>query len=85
MDNQNAKNKVVFDETVTLNGQEVQSVVLRTPKVADMRAVDRQGETDLDKEVLMIGRLIGVPAGELDELSVPQYKKLQDVYASFFS
>ncbi len=85
MKNKTDKNKAVFDEPVTLNGQEVQSVVLRTPKVADMRAVDRQGDTDLDKEVLMIGRLIGVPAEELDELSVQQYKKLQDVYASFFS
>lgn len=79
------KNRVLFTHPVTLNGETVGSVVMREPTVADMRAVDKQGRTDLEREILMIGRLIGVPGEELDALSVSNYKRLQEQYASFFA
>ncbi|MDO5674784.1 MAG: phage tail assembly protein [bacterium] len=82
---QTEKNRVVFTNPVTLNGETVSSIVMREPTVADMRAVDKQGSTDLEREILMIGRLIGVPGEELDALSVSNYKRLQDKYASFFA
>lgn len=78
------KNRVVFVHPVTLNGETVSSIVMREPTVADMRAVDKQGSTDLEREILMIGRLIGVAGDELDALSVSNYKRLQDKYAGFF-
>lgn len=77
-------NRVVFTQPVTLNGETVNSIVMREPTVKDMRAVDKQGASDLEKEILMIGRLINVPGDELDALSVANYKRLQDRYASFF-
>lgn len=82
---QTEKNRVVFTKPVTLNGETISSIVMREPTVADMRAVDKQGSTDLEREILMIGRLIGVPGEELDALSVSNYKRLQDRYASFFA
>lgn len=81
---QTDKNRVVFTQPVTLGGETVSSVVMREPTVADMRAVDKQGSTDLEREILMIGRLINVPGEELDALSVVNYKRLQDRYAAFF-
>lgn len=81
------KNIVIvnFNKPVTLAGKEVNAVEMREPTVADMRAVDKQGSTDLEKEILMIGRLIDVPGDELDTLSVPDYRKLQEKYAAFFA
>lgn len=77
-------NEVVFDPPLKFQGRTIDKVVLRTPLVADMREADRRAESDLNKETIVISRISGINEVDLDTLTWPQYKKLQDKYASFF-
>lgn len=75
---------ISFDPPLAFNGETIAEVVMQEPKVKDMRHVDKLGGTDLEKEVVMIGRLTKINPEDLDSLSVNQYKQLQDNYAAFF-
>lgn len=76
---------IKFDPALQFTGEKpVPEVTMREPKVADMRAADRTEGGELDKEVVMIARLTGINAEDLDTLTGAQYKKLQGEYASFF-
>lgn len=77
-------NEVVFDPPLKFQGQTIDKVILRAPLVKDMREADRRAESDLDKEVIVIARVSGINEEDLDTLSWPQYKQLQDKYVSFF-
>ncbi len=76
---------ISFDLPVEITGEKpLDKIVMREPKVADMRAVDRMEGGELDKEVAMIARLTGINIEDLDGFSARQYRKLQKEYAAFF-
>ncbi len=76
---------ILFDPPVEITGEKpLDKIVMREPKVADMRAVDRMEGGELDKEVAMIARLTGINIEDLDGFSARQYQQLQKEYAAFF-
>lgn len=77
-------NEVKFDSPLKFPGRTVDRVVMREPLVSDMREADRRSRSDLDKEAIVIAKISGINEEDLDTLSWPQYRKLQDKYASFF-
>jgi len=76
--------KNTFDPPLAFNDVTTHEVTLRESKVKDMKVVDRIGGSDLEKELVMVARLTGINAEDLETLSVSQYKLLQEGYASFF-
>ena len=55
---------------------------MREPKVKDIRALSTIKD-DAEKEFNLISNLTGLTPGELDELSLKDYKILQDKLNSF--
>ena len=76
--------QITFEPPLVFHGKEKPTVVIREPKVKDMRVVDQISGSDLEKEMVMICRLTGINEEDLDTLSVNEYKRLQEAYAGFF-
>lgn len=58
------------------------TVEMREPKVKDMRLV-RDISNEEDKAVKLIANLTMMVESDIDELSMKDYKKLQDAFESF--
>ncbi|WP_044418714.1 phage tail assembly protein [Halarcobacter anaerophilus] len=68
-------------EKVQINGKDVE---VREPKVRDLRAVS-QYQSEEDKEVHLISNITGLTTDEIDDLSIKEYRKLQEKLQGFLS
>lgn len=59
-------------------------VTMREPKVKDMRLV-RDVSNEEDKAIKLIANLTMMPESEIDDLSMKDYKKLQDTFEGFLA
>jgi len=59
-------------------------IKMRKPKVRDMRIVG-EIENEVEKEIKLISNLTNITTDELDDMDLDDYKKLQEVLASFLS
>ena len=57
-------------------------VKMRKPKVRDMRAVANI-ENEIERELHLVSNLTGLSVEELDDLSLDDYRKLQEVLEDF--
>ena len=58
-------------------------VTMREMKVRDERAVKHITD-DADREFALLGNLTGLSEEELDDLTIKDYRKLQDALLGFF-
>lgn len=63
------------------NGKKVK---MREPKVRDMRIVSKYTD-EVEKEINLVANLTGLTPGEIDELNMNDYGKLQQGLKDFFS
>ncbi len=72
--------KVQLDEVIFVDGNKIESVEMRVPKVKDLKNVSHLTD-DVDKELTLISNLCGLTAtlDEMYEWSVPSYMQLQKV------
>ena len=63
------------------NGKKVE---VREPKVRDMRIVSEYKD-EVEKEVNLLANLTGLTIDEIDELTLSDYKLLQDALVGFSS
>lgn len=73
------KNQIEFD------GMPVKTLKMRNPKVKDQIAVEKQGGTEAEKEVRFIASLCGCPIELIEELSLSDYRQLQEAFIGFLS
>lgn len=59
-------------------------VKMREPKVRDMRIVSKYTD-EVEKEINLVANLTGLTPGEIDELNMNDYGKLQQGLKDFFS
>ncbi len=59
-------------------------VTMRPPLVKDMRAVAHI-ETQEEKEIALIANLTGLDEGDIDDLTLKEYMKLQKALVGFTS
>ena len=57
-------------------------VKMRKPKVRDMRAVANI-KNEIERELHLVSNLTGLSVEELDDLSLDDYRKLQEVLEDF--
>lgn len=76
---------ITLDYPVTSDGQEITSISIRRPKVADMLAADSKKESDAQKEISMFANLCEVSPKTIEELDLKDYRKLQEAYQDFLS
>jgi hypothetical protein len=62
--------------------EDLKEVTLRRPKVRDIKEVmSLKGLDDLDRDLLLVEKLSGVPKEVLEELDVEDWAKIQKVLA----
>lgn len=77
-----ATTEITFDFPVKVGDKEVTSVTMRRQKVRDAMDAEIMAENDTDaaREVSLFAVLLGVPADDIMEMDMEDYKKVQDGY-----
>lgn len=70
---------------ITLNGIEVSQLNLRRPKVRDVRAADKAGSTDSEREIWLFANLCEATPEAIEELDMADYLQVQRAYQDFLS
>ena len=74
-----------LDYAVVLDGVACDALVMRRPKVRDIRSASHVKGTDADQEAVLIGNLCDVPPEVIDDLDFMDYNKLSDALQNFRS
>lgn len=74
-----------LSQAITVDGQTLNEITLRRPKVRDRLLVERLGTTDAEKEVALIANLAELPTSAIEELDLTDYVKIQGVLQDFLS
>lgn len=77
--------RVPLTHPVTVNGQELDHLTLRRPKVRDMLTADKQKTSDAEKEIRLFANLCEVAPEAIENLDLGDYRKLQEAYQDFLS
>jgi len=76
-------------DTITLkypladNGETIDRITLRRPKVRDMLTSASDDLSDAEKEVRLFASLSGLTPALIEDMDVADYQQLQKVYAGF--
>lgn len=76
---------VKLDYAVVLDGVACDALVMRRPKVRDIRSASHVKGTDADQEAVLIGNLCDVPPEVIDDLDFMDYNKLSEALQNFRS
>lgn len=74
---------ITLDMPIQVEGREITQVTLRRPKVGDIRRMDKQGGSDLEKTLWLLSTLGELTPEEVDELDGGDLEKLADVVGDF--
>lgn len=77
--------KVVLAHAISIDGVQIKSLRLRRPKVRDMLSVEKNAQSDAEKEINLFANLCEVPPDSLLDLDMADYAKLQKAYQDFLS
>lgn len=77
--------KITLKEPVTVAGQEYKTLELRSPKVRDMITANKAAKDDANREVALFANLCEVEPAVIEELSLADYRRLQEAYQGFLS
>lgn len=75
---------VQLSEPIVVEGQEIQSLTMRRPKVRDQILAEKSEGTAAEQEVAMFANLCEVAPAAIQELDMADYLRLQQVYQGFF-
>ena len=76
---------VKLDYAVVLDGVACDALVMRRPKVRDIRSASHVKGTEADQEAVLIGNLCDVPPEVIDDLDFMDYNKLSEALQNFRS
>lgn len=77
--------KIELDSPVTVGGHDYKALTMREPKVRDQLVAAKQGGTDAEKEVCLVSNLCEVSQEVIHELSMRDYRKVQEKLHDFLS
>lgn len=73
---------IKLDQPIEASGATLTELRMRAPKVKDMRLARKTGD-EADQEVNLFANLCEVTPGDIDNLSLPDYAKLQKAFKGF--
>lgn len=76
---------IPLNTPVTSAGVEIKTLKMREPKVRDMLAAEKAGKGDAAREISMFAALCEVEPAVIEDLSMKDYRKVQDAYQGFLS
>ena len=84
----NERTGIELKYPIQINGTETSVLHVRRPKVRDQLLLDKSGmvgKGDAEREVLLFANLCEVAPGDIEELDMSDYKKLQETYGAFLA
>ena len=82
----NEKTAIELKYPITIDGTETSVLHMRRPKVRDQLLVDKSGiagKSQSEREVLLFANLCEIAPGDIEELYMADYKKLQETFGAF--
>ena len=82
----NERTGIELKYPITIDGTETSVLHMRRPKVRDQLLVDKSGmvgKSQAEREVLLIANLCEVAPGDIEQLDMSDYKKLQEAFGAF--
>lgn len=76
---------ITLQHPVTVEGQQIDSLTLRRPKVKDRLVSEKASGSEAEKEVRFLANLCEIPPSYIEELDMADYVKLQEALADFLS
>ena len=76
---------VELNYPINIDGQTVNKIEMRRPRVKDMRSADKVDGSDADREIRLFAVLSHINPEDLDELDLADYQQLQKAYSDFLS
>ncbi|MCD6526999.1 MAG: phage tail assembly protein [Desulfuromonas sp.] len=70
---------------IEVDGVTVKALSMREPRVRDMLAAEKAHSDPAQKEIAMFATLCEVAPSALEELTMKDYAKVQQVYSGFLS
>lgn len=80
MEARNNAVSVPLSEPITINGVTVDTLVMRRPKLKDVRAAQMVGKDEEEWELRLFAILLDCAPSELEELDFADYRKLQATF-----
>jgi len=77
--------EITLSESVTAKGVVYEALTMREPRVRDSLNADKFKGSDGEKEVRMFASLCEVPPEVFYDMTLPDFKKVQDAFSGFFS
>ena len=71
---------------VIIDGTEMKALCMRRPKVRDQILMEKSGmagKSAAEKEVLLFANLCEIAPGDVEELDMGDYRRLQEAYSAF--
>lgn len=75
---------ITLDHPIEIEGETIQTLTMRRPRVRDDLAKERGGTSAAAQEVQFFADLCGVKAAVIKELDLADYAKLGSAYTGFF-
>lgn len=76
---------VSLEYPITVNGQEIDRLSLRRPRVGDQMAMRKHSKDEAAQEIFLFSALAEVSPADIEKLDMKDYQKLQEVYRGFLS
>lgn len=77
--------KIKLSEAIKVDGVLLNEISLREPKVRDVMAISKGGDSDYEKEVRLIANLSEQSVEAIMDISFKDYAKIQKVVRDFLS
>lgn len=74
---------VELSRPIDVDGKQVQVLHMREPIVADQLALEQMKGSDANKEVTLFANLCQISPDDLRQMSLRDYRKLQQAFAGF--
>jgi len=77
--------EIKLDYPAVVDGEKIERLNMRRPKVLDQKAANKSGTNDEGREITLFANLCDVDTKVIDELDLLDYQKLQETYTGFLS
>jgi hypothetical protein len=74
---------IELSKPIDVDGAKVSALRMREPTVQDQLAMDEMKGSEANKELTMFANLCNVAPGDIKQLTLRDYKKVQKVFLAF--
>lgn len=77
--------KITLKDPVIVDGEKIEALTMRGPKVRDLIAAEKYSKMDSEREMALFASVCGVTHDVIEEMSIVGYRQLQEAYIGFLA